>query len=166
MIAFIWRHVTEDDKITLSENLIELTSKEKQAIEMMLKKLNYILLENPKEAFMRWIKSENIKMNRKEYKYDILEDFWAFHFLDMNVIFIGVSIISFIFWTTYAFCNMLFLIIVTMVEFVINLWVVILKKEEGVEDEEEREIYEMIKEEVRKIIYDGKEARNLRQESN
>lgn len=46
---------------------------------------------------MRWIKSENIKMNRKEYKYDILEDFWAFHFLDMNVIFIGVSIISFIF---------------------------------------------------------------------
>lgn len=61
---------------------------------------------------------------------------------------------------------MLFLIIVTMVEFVINLWVVILKKEEGVEDEEEREIYEMIKEEVRKIIYDGKEARNLRQESN
>lgn len=129
---------------------------------MMLKKFNYILLENLKEVFMRWIKLENIKMNRKEYKYDILEDFWVFYFLDMNVIFIGVSIISFIFWIIYVFCNMLFLIIVIMVEFVINLWVVILKKEEGVEDEEEREIYEMIKEEVRKIIYDGKEVRNLR----
>lgn len=80
----------------------------------------------------------------------------------MNVIFIGVSIISFIFWATYIFCNMLFLIIVTMVEFVINLRAVILKKEERVEDEEEKEIYENIKEEIRRIIYDGEEARGLR----
>lgn len=57
---------------------------------------------------------------------------------------------------------MLFLIIVTMVEFVINLRAVILKKEERVEDEEEKEIYENIKEKIRRIIYDGEEARGLR----
>ncbi|ADQ44936.1 hypothetical protein Calkro_0016 [Caldicellulosiruptor kronotskyensis 2002] len=162
LIALIWRHIMKDDNITLSENLVELTSEEKRSIEMALGKLKYILLDNPKEGFMRWIKSEDFKIYKKEYEDDVLEDFWAFHFLDMNVIFIGVSIISFIFWATYIFCNMLFLIIVTMVEFVINLRAVILKKEERVEDEEEKEIYENIKEKIRRIIYDGEEARGLR----
>lgn len=52
LIALIWRHIMEDDNITLSENLVELTSEEKRSIEMALGKLKYILLDNPKEGFM------------------------------------------------------------------------------------------------------------------
>lgn len=40
LIALIWRHIMKDDNITLSENLVELTSEEKRSIEMALGKLN------------------------------------------------------------------------------------------------------------------------------
>ncbi|ACM59180.1 hypothetical protein B0S90_0274 [Caldicellulosiruptor bescii] len=150
-----------------SKEKIEYFSRNKSVIELLLSKLQYVLMDNsPEENFMNWVKSKDIDLKKYE-KEDILTFYWAFHFLDVNVIVVIFSTVVLIGCIGAPVSVLVFTLIFsisTLIEDIRDLVFkrreAILRGEEGIEDEDERKIYEKIKEEIKIAIYKEEEARN------
>lgn len=118
------------------------------------------------ENFMNWVKLKDIDLKKYE-KEDILMFYWVFYFLDVNVIVVIFSIVVLIGCIGVLVSVLVFILIFSIFmliedirDLVFKRREVILRGEEGIEDEDERKIYEKIKEEIKIVIYKEEEVRN------